>query len=146
MELDDRLRNWARWARTSRRLETCGSAEKAYRAPWRQWLKLAEIEHTSPIDVLDAESIEAAWVLIDYKARMLLKYHYVRRMPIMYLCQRLRIKPYQFDARLSRARYLLRERLDKSINSCSNNRKFDCSAKASKRETASTGAVFAFET
>lgn len=146
MSLDDRLDNWARWARVGQKLKTCGSAEKHYRAPWRQWLKLAEIEHPAPIDVIDAEIIEAAWVLIDYKARMLLKYHYVRRMPIMYLCQRLRIKPYQFDARFARARHLLREMLDKSISSCSNNCKFDCSAKASKRETASTGAVFAFET
>lgn len=61
---------------------------------------------------MDAEKIEFAWRQLPHKSKMLLKFHYIRRMPVTFMCQRLRIKLWNFDATSGRAHYQLRKMLD----------------------------------
>lgn len=111
-ELVELLENWGRWARGGIKQETCGSAEKNYRAPWRQWLQLHEIPMGGNLDTFAAEAVERAWKTLHHKQQKILKLHYVRRLPVTLLCQRAKIKPWQYEAHMARAHYYIRMALD----------------------------------
>ena len=127
MSLDDRLRNWGRWARGGLKLQTCGSAEGRYRSNWRQWIALSDIAHAEPIDIFDAEEIELAWSgLADFKEKKFLKLLYIFRCDKERVMQRCRIKTLeQFDVIHSRSRHHITQALDKSSVLCQSIDKFD---------------------
>lgn len=128
MDLDDRLRNWGRWARSGIKLKACGSAEGRYRSNWRQWIALADISHPEPCDIFDAEAVEAAWVrMADHRQKKLLKLKYVWRLKdsgymdesghrVLGLCERLRIKLHQLEVESGRAHFHIRKQLDSQMN------------------------------
>lgn len=158
MTLDDRLKNWGRWARVGIKLGQCGSAEGNYRSNWRQWLALSDIPHSEPIDAFDAEEVEAAWVrMFDRQEHKLLKLKYVTRLPVVGykdedgryrpgICDKLRIREGKFDAIHSRARYHISLLLDKKKNLMYKGDKFNTLPEKVEAQTAPMGAVLSLET
>ena len=124
MSLDDRLRNWGRWARGGLKLQTCGSAEGRYRSNWRQWVRVEDIQQPGQCDIFDAEEVEKAWVRMgDFKEKKLLKLKYVFCLTdegytdddgrfVLGLCQRLRIKHRDLFAMLARSRHNLLQSIE----------------------------------
>ena len=51
-----------------------------YHAPWRQWVALNEIQHTSAPNWHDAELVEAAWKSMLGKHKLILKYTYMTKL------------------------------------------------------------------
>ena len=125
MKLEERLQNWGKWARTGIKLKTCGSAEKHYRAPWRQWVELKDISISDTIDAFDAELVEYAWRTIPFKSAKLLKLHYIRRLPVSVIAGRCGIKLWHYDAAFARAHYHIRQSLDNEKNLCDKGVKCD---------------------
>ena len=127
MTLDDRLRNWGRWARVGIKLAQCGSAEGNYRSNWRQWVAVADITHPEPCDAFDAEEVEAAWVrMSNYREKKLLKLKYVWLLQdegyrgddgrlVLGICERIRINPTQLDAWVARSRHHIKYALDAGV-------------------------------
>lgn len=102
-ELDDRLQNWARWARVGYKLMHAGSAEGRYRSNWRQWVPLHEIEVKVAIDPLDAWDVELAWRQCHHRHKVLLKLRYIWRAADTILAHRARVKIWQLDIHMGRA-------------------------------------------
>ena len=143
MTLDDRLMNWGRWARVGIKLGQCGSAEGNYRSNWRQWVELKDINLSEEIDAFDAEEVEAAWRTLPNRERKVLKFHYIKRMPLVMIAQRCGIKLHQYDVTFARAHYHIRTSLANQNNLCYAGHKSDTASVKDEREMASDEAVCA---
>lgn len=96
-----RLLNWAQWASRWGVSGRCGSAERMYRAPWRQW----HVPAMNPsVDTNDAVAVEKAVVRLDYSHKAILRLWYVRRAPVMRICRELVIVRSELPDRLNAAR------------------------------------------
>lgn len=113
MSIDERLKNWSRYYRTRIIFQACGSAEKYYRAPWRQWISLSDIQHSEPIDVWDAQEVEKAWRLMLGRHKLLLKYTYMSPgMPDWMICRKSGIKRWRLETELARSKRIIKTILD----------------------------------
>lgn len=73
--IKDRLENWARYAKTSRRIPvSCRSLESRYKPPpcWNPPILSWEV------DLLDAWEVEKAIITLDEKDRKIIVYAYIR--------------------------------------------------------------------
>lgn len=114
MQIDDRLKNWSRYYRTRLIYACCGSAEKNYRAPWRQWVALADIQHDSQIDIWDAQKVERAWRSMLGKHKLILKYTYMSPgMPAWVICRKAHVKTWKLVQETERAKKIIKTILDK---------------------------------
>lgn len=113
MSLDDRIKNWVRYYRDRMEYSRCCSIEgKLYQAPWRQWATLQEIQIPAPIDWRDAEIVERAWRGMMGKPKLLIKFYYMTNFPVHIVCRKVRIKPWQIEVELARARRVLQQAID----------------------------------
>lgn len=109
-EIQDRLENWARWARVRPHYSSCKSLEGRYKAPptWHP------PEPKINVDTLDAAVIEKALVNPSFpkKARELIKYSYLYpQINHMKMCRKLGIKNNDIDGELRMAILMLENRL-----------------------------------
>lgn len=75
--LDQRLTEWARWARAKKWQSSCGSAEKHY-LPEAGEVWGSDEDKPMPIDMRDAYSVEIAWrTYLPMIERLILRAHYV---------------------------------------------------------------------
>lgn len=81
VEIHNLLMAWATWAQARHHNQTCGSAEKYYQAPWRQWVPLSEINLQAGDKLPDhiAMSIERAVTGIPERNRKVIRLWYVKR-------------------------------------------------------------------
>ncbi len=96
-------------------MESCGSIEKRYRAPWRQWCELSDIPHPAPIDWKDAELVEMAWKRMSGKPKLILKYIYMTRFPVFVIARKCHVKPWNLEMELARAKRIMQIVLDKYV-------------------------------
>ena len=121
MSLDNRIRNWVRYYRDRMEYSRCCSIEgKLYQAPWRQWVSLEDIQIPAPIDWRDAEIVERAWRGMMGKQKLLIKFYYMTNFPVHVVCRKVRIKPWQIEVELARARRVLQNTLDNQRDLCCN--------------------------
>ena len=126
MNLDERIRNWVRYFRDRTEYSRCCSIEgKLYQAPWRQWVSLQEIQVPEPIDWRDAEILERAWKVMMGKPKLLIKYYYMTGFPVNVVARKSRIKPWQIEVELARAKRVLQNILDNQGDLCQDIRKLD---------------------
>lgn len=98
MDIDERLANWSRYYRPHFIRSVCGSIEgKLYRAPWRQWIELRDIQHPPPIDWRDAELIEQAWRGMLGRHKTLLKLTYMTLMPPQVIARKIGLKTWDME-------------------------------------------------
>ena len=116
--IDQRLENWARYYRERMKYECCSSLEGNYRAPWRQWVELADIQHSVHIDWRDAELVEAAWRAIIGRSKLILKYTYMAKMPDYVICRKSHIKRWEYPTELKRAKNIIQQVLDYQKSLC----------------------------
>jgi hypothetical protein len=75
-DIDERLRNWARWARVRRWQSSCGSIEKLYRPKVGD--TLVGLKPAQRADLWDALAIERIWsAKLPMIEKMALKAHYI---------------------------------------------------------------------
>ena len=75
-DIDDRLRNWARWAKVRRWQSSCGSVEKFYQP--RAGDTLQEVKPMERADLWDAFEVEKAWAYkLPMREKMALKAAYI---------------------------------------------------------------------
>jgi DNA-directed RNA polymerase specialized sigma24 family protein len=113
MTIDDRLENWSRYYRERIICNTCGSIEKMYRAPWRQWVSLSDIAYQTIIDWRDAELVERTWRQMPQKPKMLLLYSYMTGFPIHAICRKSGVKVWLYEAKLRNAKNILQSLLNR---------------------------------
>lgn len=92
--MDQRCWNWGRWAGGGGlgAPGCCGSAERRYVPPRDDSEVRRERISRIPVDILDAEVVEAAIVnLQDRRSRRFLVLHYVQHAERTFVCQRLRL-------------------------------------------------------
>lgn len=109
-EIQERLVNWARWARVRPHYSSCKSLEGRYKAP-PTWHPPEPKIH---VDTLDAAVIEKALVNPSFpkKARELIKYSYLYpQINHMKMCRKLGIKNNDIDGELRMAILMLENRL-----------------------------------
>ena len=120
-ELDDRLLNWARWAKTSRITPvSCKSLEARYKSP-QHW-HAPEPKHF--IDILDAVEVEKAIIKLPRPQLNIIVYAHVKPgYDFHAFCSKNRIhgtklvsKPEQFKIDLERAETMLKNILYKGID------------------------------
>lgn len=111
--IEDRLDNWGRYYRTRMKIEVCGSVEKMYRAPWRQWVSINDINHPIPIDWQDAELVEQAWRGMLGTPKLILKYIYMHNFKPAIVCRKCRVKIWHLDKEIRRAMNVMQAALDR---------------------------------
>lgn len=78
-DIDDRLRNWAKWAKVRSWQSCCGSVEKNYQPPAGNTLR-EEITVFQRADLWDAWEIERVWrMCLPNKEKAVLKATYISR-------------------------------------------------------------------
>ena len=105
--IDDRLENWARYYRDRHIYRRCASLEGNYNAPWRQWVELADIQHSVFIDWRDAEKVERGWRVMLGTPKLLLKYTYLTKLPSFVVCRKSHIPVWRYSDELIRAKNIL---------------------------------------
>lgn len=110
-DIQNRLENWARWARVRPHYAKCRSLEGKYKAPPTWHPPEPRIE----VDTLDAVVIEKALVQPSFpkKSREIIKYAYLYSgIHPMKICRKLGIKNGDIDAELRTAIMMLENRLN----------------------------------
>ena len=111
--IEDRLENWARHYRERARYECCASLEgRMYHAPWRQWVTLSEISHSSTPDWKDAEQVETAWRSMLGTSKLILKFTYMKRMPDYVIARKSHIPVWKYQESLRKAKNIISYILD----------------------------------
>ena len=112
--IEARLCNWARQYRPGYTKAVCGSIEgKLYRAPWRQWVELADMPFSLEIDWKDAEIVEQAWRGMMGTPKLLLKYTYMSSFPPHVVARKCGVKRWNLEIELAKAKRLIANVLDK---------------------------------
>ena len=111
--IENRLENWGRYYRSRMKIEVCGSAEKMYRAPWRQWVPLSDLQALPAVDWRDAELVEQAWRSMSGTPKLLLKYLYMHRIRPEIVCRKCRVKIWHLDHEIRRATLVIQVAIDR---------------------------------
>ena len=110
--IETRLENWGRYYRSRMKIEVCGSAEKMYRAQWRQWVPLSDLQAPPAVDWRDAELVEQAWRSMSGTPKLLLKLTYMHRFPSYVVCRKCGVKIWRLGIEIRRSRNIIKEVLD----------------------------------
>ena len=110
--VDQRLKEWARWARQRKWLSSCGSAEKHY-LPESGEVWGSDEDKPVPVSVLDAWRVEVAWrTYLPMNERIVLRAHYITgptrssnawAWHIRRTCRDLGLRPHQWGEYVSSA-------------------------------------------
>lgn len=91
--IDDKLGAWGRWSRFHLASIRLGSAERAYRSPWRQW-HYPSFEELMPAPPLaELRLIDRAVLHVPSVHQLALKLHYVFNAQPYVICRKTRIRP-----------------------------------------------------
>lgn len=110
IDIQDRLVNWARWAKVRPKYSTCRSLEHKYKSP-QTW---HEQEPRIEVNILDAVIIEKALVNIAFpkRHRELIKYAYLYAgINPMKICRKLGIRNGEIEMELRLAISMLENRI-----------------------------------
>jgi hypothetical protein len=107
-QIDADLEAWGRWsARRGGRGGSCGSAEGAYQAPWRQWhYPTAEEMMPQPV-AKDMLAIDRAVVRLPMLYLELVRLHYVYRVAPGTIRRQLALRRDDVEPKLYRARQMV---------------------------------------
>lgn len=111
--IDDKLHSWGRWSRLHLGAVRCGSAEKNYRSPWRQWHYPSINELMPPLPNGEMQLIDRAVLGVPGDHRQALKLHYVNAAPAFVICRKLHLRYAIFGSWMRDAREMTLSNLQK---------------------------------
>ena len=114
-DTENRLHNWARWAKVRPKYSTCRSLEHKYKSPQTWHAEEPRVE----VNILDAVVIEKALVHPSFprRYRELIKYVYLYPgINPMKICRKLGIRNGDIDAEVRYAILMLENRLKSDLN------------------------------
>ncbi len=109
------LNAWAEWGRPKTKQNTCGSLEKQYRSPWRQWHYPDLYAQWTKLPDFQAIDVERAVQQLHESHRNVIRLWYIKKAPPWVLKSAANIKMSDLPNFLNESRKMVRNRLHSSL-------------------------------